>query len=116
MFSIQNTTNISDWDKYLSDLDKYLKGLGFGKYNQTSKGEDYAYWISHGDQYQVGILVYDWRKHLKHTAEKKVSLLFECMLTGISGRCYMVVSKEIELPEFEKMSETFYESMINYFD
>jgi len=103
---------IKDWDKYLSDIDSYLRNLGFRKYDQKHKGEDFAYWENY-DGYSIGILVYDFRKY-EAVPHKIVSLQFECMINDIDCRIDLTVSKSIELPEFEAMSKDFYNAMKRY--
>jgi hypothetical protein len=101
----------TDWNKYLDELHKYLTGLGFKKYKQNLKREDFAYWKKYDDKYQIGLFVYDFTKY---DLKNKVSIQFECMAINIDGRCDLSVSKEIELPEFEKMAKAFYEAMSKY--
>ena len=91
-----------------------LVQLGFRKYKQKLKQEDFAYWKKYDDKYQIGLFVYDFTKYGQHNLKNKVSIQFECMPIDIDGRCDLSVSKEIELPEFEKMAKSFYEGMIEY--
>jgi hypothetical protein len=42
--------------------------------------------------------------------------MYQCRLINIDNRIDMNVSKDIDLPEFEKMVKTFYETMSQYCD
>lgn len=86
-FSLQNISSSTDWAKYLEELDSFLRAKGFRKYNQNHRSEDFAYWKEYGEKYQIGLLIYDWRKYPKYIFEKKISIAFECMLLEIDGRC-----------------------------
>lgn len=110
-FFIQNVGLYTDLNKYLNDLDLYLTNKGFKKYNQNIKNEDCAYWKIYNDKYQIGLLVYDFRKY---KTINTISIQFECMLTNIDCRCDLVVSKSIELHDFEEMAKTFYDAMSKY--
>lgn len=111
-FAIHNVSSSTDWKQYLEDLHTYLTELGFRKYNQNLKHEDFAYWKKYDDKYQIGLFVYDFTKY--DQPKNKVSIQFECMPIDIDCRCDLSVSKDIELPEFEEMAKTFYEAMIKY--
>jgi hypothetical protein len=113
-FTLQGTSSSTDLKQYLNELDKYLTELGFKKYHQNHKQEDFAYWKKYDDKYQIGLLVYDFTKYDQYNLKKKVRIQFEAMPIDINGRCDLTVSKEIELPEFEKMAKVFYEAMIEY--
>lgn len=113
-FAIHGVSSSTDWKQYLDELHQYLTELGFRKYNQNLKREDFAYWKKYDDKYQIGLFVYDFTKYDQHNLKNKVSIQFECMPIDINGRCDLSVSKEIELPEFEKMAKAFYEAMIKY--
>jgi len=113
-FALQNVSSSTDWAKYLENLDTFLKEKGFKKYNQNHKREDFAYWKQYDEKYQIGLLIYDWRKCPQHNFYKRVSIAFECMPLGIDGRCDLCVSKDIELHEFEMMADSFYNAMAEY--
>ena len=113
-FALQNVSSSTDWAKYIDDLDSFLKAKGYRKYNQNHKREDFAYWKQYDKKYQIGLLIYDWRKYPQHNFEKRVSIEFECMLLEIDGRCDLCVSKDIELHEFEIMADSFYNAMSEY--
>jgi len=112
---LQNVSINTDWDKYLEYLDSFLKGKGFIKYAQNYKREDFTYWKQYDEKYQIGLLIYDWRKYPQYKLEKKVSISFECMLLGIDERCDLCVSKDIELHEFEMIADSFYNSISNIY-
>ena len=113
-FTIHNVNNNIDWTKYLIDLDMFLKGKDFKKYNQNHKRETFAYWKIYDEKYQIGLLVYDLRDYPLPSAERKVSIAFECMPLNIDGRCDLCVSKDIELNDFEMMADSFYNVMAEY--
>ena len=113
-FALQNVSSSTDWAKYLEDLDNFLKDKGFRKYNQNHKREDLAYWKQYDEKYQIGLLIYDWRKYPQHNFEKRVSIAFECMLLDIDGKCDLCVDKDIELYDFEMMADSFYNAMAEY--
>jgi len=113
-FTIQ-ASNDTDWDDYLNQLHVYMTDQGFRRYNQSLKREDFAYWKKYGDKYQIGIYVYDFRKFNRPELKTGVSVMFECMLHDINCRCDITVNKDLELHEFEKMAEDFYNTMAKYF-
>ena len=113
-FAIHGGSNVIDWNQYLIELDTYLTELGYRKYTQKLKHEDFAYWKKYDGKYQIGLLIYDWRKYENHDLPIKVTVGFQCMPLDIDCRCDLNVSKDIELGEFEKMAETFYDAMIKY--
>lgn len=108
----------TDWDEWLSLVEGRLKKLGYRRYNQNLKSEDFAYWKSFYDEdakiYQIGLFFYDFRKYADRDPNaNRISIQYECMLLG-RDRVDMTVSKDIDLPEFEKMARTFYEAMWQY--
>ena len=117
---ILDISGVTSWDEWLSETETKLKELGYRRYAQNHKREDFCYWktFKNGDDkiYQIGILFYDFRKY-SHTGDpltNRISIMYECML--LSGdRIDMCVSKDINLNEFETMSKTFYESMSQYY-
>ena len=113
-FYINKVNKNTDWNQYINELHAYLTGLGFKKYNQNYKQEDFSYWKVYDDKYQIGLLVYDFTKYNQHNLNSKVSIQFECMLVDINCRCDLSVSKNTEIDEFEQMAKSFYESMIKY--
>jgi len=114
-FSLINLNNITDWDKWLTELDEYAKNSGYRKYNQNLKREDFAYWKTFDEKYQVGLFVYDFRNFRDRDPNaNRIGIQFECMFVNIDSRIDLTVSKEIELEEFEKMAKDFYEAMSKY--
>ena len=108
----------TDWDSWLSEYEDNLKELGYKKYNQNHKNEDFCYWktFKNGEDkiYQIGILFYDFRKYAdRDPMANRISVMYQCMLL-CDDRIDMDVSKEIDLPEFELMAKTFYEAMSKY--
>jgi hypothetical protein len=100
-------------DEWLSETETKLKDLGYRRYVQNHKNEDFCYWktFKKGEDkiYQIGILFYDFRKYAN-----RIGIMYECMVLG-EDRIDMCVSKNIDLVEFEKMSQTFYEEMSQYY-
>jgi hypothetical protein len=100
----------------LENIDAHLKELGYRKYNQKLKHEDFAYWKTYKDNegkelYQIGLLVYDFRRfEPKHG----VSVQFECVLY-CDERIDLTVSDDITLEKFEAMSEDFYHAMKKHY-
>lgn len=107
---------LSDW---LNRTEKNLVELGYRKYSQDYKGEDFCYWktfygIDGKEIYQVGVLFYDFRKHIAFAeAANRIGIQYDCMLLN-GSRIDLSVGKEIDLPEFESMAKVFYESMKQY--
>ncbi len=106
---IQDVNSSTDYDKYLVELDDYMIDQGFRKYRQNHKGSDFVYWKVYDESYQIGVLVYDFRKY--GLSDTNVHLDFECMPIDFDGRCDLCVNMDIELEDFEKMAEAFYSSM-----
>lgn len=106
------------WKVWLQDFDKEVIDLGYRKYNQNHKSEDFSYWKTFYDGeekiYQVGILVYDFGMYSEeYPNANRVSVQYECYLL-CDNRIDLSVSKDISLSEFEDMAKTFYETMIRY--
>lgn len=109
--------NNTDWDLWLSNIETKLKELGYRKYNQKIKSEDFAYWKTM-QGYMVGVFFYDFRKY-KHNDpySNRIGLQYECMLINIDGRCDLSISRDDTTIEiFETISKHFYESMISFCD
>lgn len=116
----QHTINGStNWDSWLLEFETNLKELGYRKYVQNYKNEDFCYWktFKNGDDklYQIGVLFYDFRKYAERDPNaNRIAIMYHCMLL-CDDRIDMDVSKEIDLSEFEAMSKTFYEAMSQYY-
>lgn len=107
------------WDEWLEKMDLYLKGIGYKKYVQNFKKEDFAYWKSFeidGEKvYQIGLLFYDFRPYAdRDPGADRISIQFECMFTEIDCRIDLAVSKDIWLFDFQDMALTFYNAMKQY--
>ena len=112
------TDEVVNWDSWLLEYENNLKELGYRKYIQNYKHEDFCYWKTfykgNDKIYQIGVLFYDFRKYYsKDPNANIISTMYQCMLLG-DNRIDMEVSKDIDLPEFEEMSKDFYKSMIKY--
>lgn len=100
-----------NWDEWLEETEAYLKKIGYRKYKQDLKHEDYAYWKKF-DGYQVGILFYDFRKYQNQfNVSERIGIQFECMLTDIEDRVDLSVCKDILLSDFEAISKEFYNNI-----
>lgn len=98
-------------------IDKYEKkylDMGYHKYIQHYKSEDFAYWktFREGDMklYQTGILIYDFTKY----GENRIGTQYECMILGDNRIDLTVCDHTIEIEGFEIMARTFYEAMKHY--
>lgn len=110
---------VLDWDGWLLKYENNLKELGYVKFNQNHKKEDFCYWkgFSNGEYkiYQVGVLFYDFRKYAyRDPMANRIGVMYHCMILA-NDRIDMEVSKEIDLPEFENMAKDFYQAMCKYF-
>lgn len=116
-YSVSGST---DWEGWLSEYEANLKELGYRKYDQHHKNEDFCYWKTFKNSedkiYQIGVLFYDFRKYsdFRDRMAYRISTMYQCMLL-CDDRIDMDVSKDIDLPEFEKMAETFYGAMAQYY-
>lgn len=99
---------------WLEKTELKLKGLGYRKYHQNLKNEDFAYWksFSDGDKkiYQIGLFFYDYRKY----DINNIGVQFEFMFIDSDNRIDLSVSDNISLEQFEEMGITFYNSMKKY--
>jgi len=115
----QYTINDSiDWDKWLIEYETNLKELGYRKFGQNYKKENFSYWKTFrngkDEIYQIGLLFYDFREYAdRDPMANRIGVMYECMLM-YDDRIDMTVSKDIDLPEFESMTKTFYEAMLHY--
>ncbi len=116
---ISNVDICNSWDEWLEKNETSLKEIGYRKFNQNHKREDFAYWksfyINEEKAYQVGLLFYDFRKYQKeNNTPERIGVQFECMFINIDSRIDLSVSKEITIEEFEEMSRTFYDAMVKF--
>lgn len=104
MKSLKNYKGSEDY------LDKYLKQLGYKRFDQEYMNSDWQYWKTFKNYieklYCCGVIVYDFRKH--DIPHKAISCMFVCMILD-DDRIDLVVSKDISVNEFEIMSKKFYE-------
>lgn len=115
-----STPQTDSWNEWLANAEHILGQLGYRKYVQNHKREDFAFWKSFeldGEKiYQIGILFYDFRKYMdKDPGANRIGVQFECIPINIDCRVDLSVSKDISLSEFEEMAKTFYTSMNKYF-
>lgn len=109
----------TSWEKWLESVEKALVELGYRRYVQHYKSEDFMYWKTFYDgenkAYQVGLAFYDFRQYADRSPHAdRISVQFECMLIDIDSRIDLTVSKDISLSEFESMAKSFYEAMSQY--
>jgi hypothetical protein len=115
---IADVSGSTSWDEWLSETEIKLQEIGYRGYVQNHKNEDFCYWktFKNGQDkiYQIGILFYDFRKYAdRDPYANRIGIMYECMILG-DDRIDMCVSKNIDLFEFEKMAQTFYEAMSQY--
>jgi hypothetical protein len=115
---IADVSDNTSWDEWLSETETRLKEIGYKRYIQNHKHEDFCYWktFKNGEDkiYQIGILFYDFRKYAdRDPYSNRISIMYECMCLG-DDRIDMSVSKNITLVEFENMAQTFYEKMVKF--
>jgi hypothetical protein len=109
----------TSWEKWLESVERALVELGYRRYVQHFKSEDFIYWKTFYDgekkAYMVGLAFYDFRKYAdRSTHADRISVQFECMLIDIDSRIDLTVSKDIPLAKFESMAKSFYEAMSQY--
>lgn len=108
----------NSWDEWLEQTELKLKELGYRKFDQKHKREDFAYWkkftIDDKLVYQIGILFYDFRKYNGLDANR-IGILYQCMVLGVEGRVDLSISKNITLTEFENISKSFYNNIKQHF-
>ena len=107
------------WESWLKSIEKALVELGYRRYVQHYKSEDFMYWKTFYDgeekAYLVGLAFYDFRRYIDRDKNaNRISVQFECMLIDIDSRIDLTVSKDIPLAEFESMAKSFYEAMSQY--
>lgn len=111
---IASVSGCTSWDEWLEQIELSLKEIGYRKYKQNLKNEDFAYWKTF-DGYQVGLFFYDFRKHQNQfNIPEGIGVQFECMFTDIDSRIDLSVSKDISLEQFEIMAKTFVDAMFKY--
>jgi len=112
---IPNGSEVKDWNEWLDFVESELFSMGYRKYKQNIKNEDFAYWKNF-ENYQVGVFFYDFRKYQNaFNVPERIGVQFECMLTNINSRVDLSVSKEITIEEFENISNSFYIGMKKHF-
>jgi len=111
---VDSVSECTSWDEWLEKNEASLKELGYRKYRQDVKNEDFAYWKAF-EGYQVGIFFYDFRKYQNQfNVPERIGVQFECMFRDIDERIDLSVSKDITLEQFEIMAKTFIDSMYKY--
>jgi hypothetical protein len=119
VFNLKNI-RANSWDSWLKHTEDNLKKAGYVKYVQNFKSEDFSYWksfkIKEKSIYQIGILFYDFRKYIISETKEDYGIRFQydCMILDTEDRIELVVNKNTNLKEFEKMSKKFYYAMQNY--
>lgn len=113
----EKTKYCKSWDEWLGQTESFLKLLGYVKYEQDYKGESFAYWkiIKENEQdiYQIGLLFYDFRRYGSNSYN--ISVCYECMIMNVDAGVRLEISDSITLQQFEKVAQTFYESMSQHY-
>lgn len=104
------------WGEWLTETEKGLKYLGYSRFEQEYKDEDFTYWkvFYSGDEriYQIGISFYDFRKHTnKLSLPNRIGVEYECMILNLDTRVCLTMGSSLTLPDFETMSMEFYDLM-----
>jgi hypothetical protein len=107
---VASVSGCTSWDEWLEKTELSLKDIGYRKYTQSIKNEDFAYWKTFKG-YQVGVFFYDFRKHQN---QFRIGVQFECRFTDIDARIDLSVCKDISLEQFEIMAKTFIDTMSQY--
>jgi hypothetical protein len=115
---IKDINDYTSWNDWLEQTETALKEIGYRRYVQNHKNEDFCYWktFKNGEDklYQIGILFYDFRKYAdRDPFANRIGIQYECMLLG-DDRIDMSVSKNIDLTEFENIAQSFYEVMAKF--
>lgn len=109
------TKYCKSWDEWQGQTEGLLKKIGYNRYEQGYKQEDFAYWKTfHNNQtaiYQVGLLFYDFRKF----GNNFFGFSYECHIIEVDAGVRLEISDSITLQQFEKIAQTFYESMSHYY-
>ena len=106
-------------EEWLKNTEDELERMGYRRYKQNYKSEDFAYWktVCNDDGkkiYQIGLLFYDWRQYLHlNPNNDRIGIQYEAHLFG-SGRVDLCVSDNMTLDLFEKMAGDFYSTMKKY--
>lgn len=112
---IADTMHSNSWEEWLEKTETALRELGYVKYTQNIKNEDFAYWksfyVNDNRAYQIGLFFYDFREYPNMST---INIQFECMLIDINARIDLSVSKDISLEQFETMTRTFYDTMYQF--
>ena len=93
---IASVSGCTSWDEWLEKTELLLKELGYKKYKQNLKNEDFAYWKKF-EGYQVGLFFYDFREYQNQFLIKpfctKVFEVSPCGTVGIAERVEPITSK-----------------------
>ena len=116
---IADVSGSTSWDEWLLETETKLKEIGYRRYVQNYKNEDFTYWkiFKNGEDkiYRIVIFFYDLRKYAdRDPYANRIGVMYECMILG-EDRIDMCVSKNIDLVEFENMAKTFYEAMSQHY-
>lgn len=102
--SIGNVTSLNEW---LKKTEAKLKELGYDRLKGHHKDENFGYWKTFEDKYQIAILFYDFREY-----GGNIGTQFECLLCGDNGRHdFSVSNRNIDLEKFESMAKAFLNTM-----
>lgn len=105
-----------NWQDWLAEVEGKLKDAGYTKYFQKYKSSDFQYWknfdINGGKAYQVGVLFYDFRRYQgRANVPETIGVQFDCLIIS-DDRIDLSISKDITVADFETISTSFYQSMM----
>ncbi|MGH2642341.1 MAG: hypothetical protein ACRDE2_00205 [Chitinophagaceae bacterium] len=115
-----------DYKEWLDSQEKEIKSKGYkGVFNQSFKGESFAYWKNFNDNpvkepYEIGILFFDFRKQEYNFPDGVFPKIRKQYIVSIKGigeeRCVLNFSNysDLSLNEIENMAEKFNKSMRSF--
>ena len=99
----------TNFDQWLSEFETNLKKEGYRKYYQRYRLSDFAYWKvikkDNEELYMIGILFYDFKGH----TDNRIRIDYHCRVCN--SKCEMTTSKDVDVQDFEKFAEKFYQLM-----
>jgi len=104
--------------KQFEKFEVFILNLGYRKYVQNVKNEDFAYWKpferdeNKKNGYSVGLFFYDWSKYPQFTKKENISCSLEFMLRNndLVDRLDLTISDDrITIEQFEIFCKKFYD-------
>lgn len=99
-------------------LETKLLGLGYRRYSQSYRSEDYMYWKGFDKDeerekgYSIGFAFYDWSKYPQYTDIKNISVSLHFLLgndQGLSRLDIDITDDDMTVEEMEEFGKKFYE-------